>query len=242
MSRKPKQRKSFTLIEIMLTIVVISVLASVSIVSYRGVYEKAQEITCEANLEILNTAVELYGIDRDQLPAYLSEVWPKYREEAIALFIERHERDKTPYMLALNSVRWVMDNVQMSKAYAQTVSPKYYGNDASVLDCPKDSTPRSMGGSNYSYGLNSRVAGMSYIQYKQLEDFILLADCDASTFTTISDIASTRHGVFTKKGLGATKGGKKGRKDKDDLYFYDKKHENKIPIQESEIDVGYTTS
>ena len=231
MSRKPKQRKSFTLIEIMLTIVVISVLASVSIVSYRGVYEKAQEITCEANLEILNTAVELYGIDRDQLPAYLSEVWPKYREEAIALFIERHERDKTPYMLALNSVRWVMDNVQMSKAYAQTVSPKYYGNDASVLDCPKDSTPRSEGG--YSYGLNDRVANMTYIQYKQLEDFILLADCDVSTFHDTGDLASTRHGVFTKKALGITKGARKGRKNKDDTEFYDKKHKAKIPHHEA---------
>ena len=78
------KNKAFTLIEIMVVCVVIVILATISIPTYQTIVEKAHATTCESNLNLLKSALDVYIMDHDTMPASLSQLPPKYIDNAYA--------------------------------------------------------------------------------------------------------------------------------------------------------------
>ena len=74
-------KKGFTIIELLIVIVVISVLVSVSTVAYTGVTKKAQQATTEVDLANIEKNIRLYHAKHGYLPATIEEfnevsTWP----------------------------------------------------------------------------------------------------------------------------------------------------------------------
>lgn len=58
----------FTIVELLIVVVVITVLASISIVAYAGVQERARYSAIQQDLKSLNTAINLYYTDNGNYP------------------------------------------------------------------------------------------------------------------------------------------------------------------------------
>jgi prepilin-type N-terminal cleavage/methylation domain-containing protein len=68
-NKKIKNRKGFTLIELIVVIAILGILAAVAIPSYTGQQEKAKLRTNEANLKTIQNAVRIYEASEGRLPS-----------------------------------------------------------------------------------------------------------------------------------------------------------------------------
>lgn len=74
MSKNTEVKSSgFTIVELLIVIVVISILAAVSFVAYRGIQERAREASLTAHLRGAAQSIESYAAQHDKLPVDLSE-------------------------------------------------------------------------------------------------------------------------------------------------------------------------
>ncbi len=78
------KKKAFTPIEILITVIIISILATLGFPAYQNAVEASKEKTCSANLEVLQTAVEIYTREHNTVPGSLSELKPEHIEKAFA--------------------------------------------------------------------------------------------------------------------------------------------------------------
>jgi prepilin-type N-terminal cleavage/methylation domain-containing protein len=70
-----KQDKGFTLVELLIVIVILGILATVTVFAVRGITERSQENACDVELRALDTAVEAYFVDNDQVfPTSLAQL------------------------------------------------------------------------------------------------------------------------------------------------------------------------
>lgn len=70
-----KQDKGFTLVELLIVIVILGILATVTVFAVRGITETSQENACDVELRALETAVEAYYVDNDQVfPTSLADL------------------------------------------------------------------------------------------------------------------------------------------------------------------------
>ncbi|OQB48589.1 MAG: Type II secretion system protein G precursor [bacterium ADurb.Bin157] len=58
-----KNRKGFTLIELMIVIAIIGILAAMAIPNFKKAREQAREKACYSNIRVLLGAVEMYNMD-----------------------------------------------------------------------------------------------------------------------------------------------------------------------------------
>lgn len=63
-----KTTSGFTLVELLIAIVVIAVLASISVVAYSGVQERARDTIREKDMALISQALEMYYIDNGRFP------------------------------------------------------------------------------------------------------------------------------------------------------------------------------
>ncbi len=139
-------RRAFTVLEMMVAVVIITILVSMATLGYQGYRDRAAMLVDETNQKILQGAVKLYAYDNNALPASLSELRPGDVQRAYALVTSGKER----YTLLAH----LKESVWGGVAHAQEedrLEGRYYNNDAKVLDCPSDSTsPTLTGGVSYS--------------------------------------------------------------------------------------------
>jgi type II secretory pathway pseudopilin PulG len=184
------KKKSFTLMEILITVALVGVLTVIGIPVYRNVVEQAKAKVCESNLKTLHTALEIYLVTNDNLPTVITGLPRRYIREAHKRVLS--EKGAWKIELAYFIVGWRQRGV----AYAASFLIDELGKgNLGVSTCPVDTTPPSAGG--YSYGLNFALSGVTSRAYKNniSDDVLIFADCGGSTFRTTADLAS-RHRRF----------------------------------------------
>jgi len=144
-------RRYFTLMEIMVTVVIVLVIASLGIVSYRQLLDSARQKVCELNLKTLEKATEFYALEKDGLPASLGKLKREHIERAYAWIMKR-EGD-----LWINKLAFLFVKLNTPpQVYAQFLTPdnlRKYGVTKEIFHCPSDPS------GNISYGINVHLAG-----------------------------------------------------------------------------------
>ena len=165
-------RKSFTLIEILIAVVILTIIATLSLAGYTRATESANAMTCQNNLLFINTAIELYGAENlDALPTSLSSVWPAYKDKVFA-------------KLKIDFERKGWFGIREQYAYAAVLDPLYYGNNISAITCPSDPTPPSKGG--VSYAINPAFVKLDDLYDITKADLTFVGDSDSVEFTGLT--------------------------------------------------------
>lgn len=63
-----KKQKGFTIVELLIVIVVIGILAAITIVSYRGVQNRAYDSSVQADFNMLMNRFEIFKVDNSKYP------------------------------------------------------------------------------------------------------------------------------------------------------------------------------
>ncbi|MEW6276789.1 MAG: prepilin-type N-terminal cleavage/methylation domain-containing protein [Bacillota bacterium] len=77
-SRALKNRKGFTLVELMVVLVIIGILVAIAVPVYNNAQATAQQRACQANLRILDSAAAQYMANNGSYPASLDALAPNY--------------------------------------------------------------------------------------------------------------------------------------------------------------------
>lgn len=162
------KKRAFTLIEILVVVVVVSVLATMGLPYFQNVIENSREQVCDTNLQTLQRGVELYMKEQGTVPGSLSELSQDYLDKAYAQVMQAHDSWK------LRLAYLIVEGPQWGLAYAQGSRRLPY------LRCP--SNPNTAAGA-ISYGLNKCVVNLSSAEYKTLaETVITVADSETPVF------------------------------------------------------------
>jgi len=147
-------RRYFTLIETMITVVIVLVIASLGIVSYRQLLDSARQKVCELNLKTLEKATEFYALEEDGLPASLGKLKREHIERAYAWIMKREGN------LWINKLAFLFVKLNTPpQVYAQFLTPdnlRKYGVTKGIFHCPSDPS------GNISYGINVHLAGKKW--------------------------------------------------------------------------------
>ena len=176
------RKKAFTLTEIVVVIVIIGFLATLGFPYYQGVVEDSKAEVCDANLKAQKRALDIYGMEHDNIPADLTQLSPNDIRRAFAEILKGKGAWKI--RLAYSIVGWE----QRGLAYAGLLNDLVKG-DVSMLSCPADPTPANKGGR--SYGMSSALIGMTYQQYQNLPaNTLLIGDCENATFAGATQLSA----------------------------------------------------
>ena len=149
--------RAFTIMELMVAVVILTIIVSISSVGYAQYRDKAAMLVDETNQKVLLAAVKLFAYDTNALPGSLSQLRSRDVERAYAQVTD----GKKPYTL----LAFLQERVGLFDiAEAVPLPDKYFGGGQlteaqkqKLLTCPVDSTPPSLGG--YSYGLTGGLTG-----------------------------------------------------------------------------------
>ncbi len=179
------RKKAFSLMEIIVVLVVVGILATVSMPAYQNFVEESKNKVCDTNLKALQTALEIYAIENEVLPASLSQLQGKYIREAFHRVL--NQRGAWKIELAYLVIGWREYGI----AHAEFLKDEIAKGNVGLITCPKDQTNPASGGT--SYGLNAALAEISLGDYKTIPaDAVLIADCDSPVFNGMGDL-SKRH-------------------------------------------------
>jgi len=178
------KNKAFTLIEVLITVLIISILSSASLVVWSSMMEKTREEICQQNELILMEALKFYIYDNEAVPTSLSKLVPEYADFAIASL-----KKSRPQALAMRKIYLALLYIdEGSVAWAARPNFKrYLGMNATVLRCP------SKKGSGLSYGFadvlerttlfSGPITKVGIHKIMVANGLPIIADCSTSTFS-----------------------------------------------------------
>ena len=179
------RRKAYTIIEIVVALVIIGILATIGMPYYQNFVEDNKAQVCSTCLKTLQTAIDIYSVEHDALPANLSQLPQKYIREAYQRVMTREDAWKTELAYFITGWR------EYGIARAAFLKDEIARGNVGLITCPKDTTPPSKGGT--SYGINAALSGLSSGTYKNLPgDTLIIGDCENPTFGGTGDLAQ-RH-------------------------------------------------
>jgi len=186
------RRTGFTLMEVLAVIIVIGVLSTVGYVNYENTVEDSKAKISRANMEALNTALNIYIIENDQIPGDLTQLPSKYINDAYAQVIKREGAWKMKLAYFIAGLK------ERNLAYAETAKSymlnKLAKGDMQLITDPADPTPPSSCEACVSYGLNQALKGLTAAQYNALgDDIVTIGECDVPVFTHTAQLSVTRH-------------------------------------------------
>ena len=138
--RKQRFLTGFTLVEILVAIIILTVLASLSIATYQKTVTTYRDTICLQNLQVLQTAIDIYTLEKDTLPTTLSQLEPRHIYLAYEKVVGKQKEN--------SFLVFLRNRFGIKPVWAQSLG-KYYGNNPRVLKCPSD-TPSS----SLSYVIN----------------------------------------------------------------------------------------
>ena len=160
------KKKAFTLVEIMIALIIVSVVVSLSIVTFQKTIEANNDRICRQKLKVLQGAIEIYALENNALPVTLSRLTPEQIHLAYEKVIGKPKE---------NRLAGFFNNLMGVKPLFADLG-KYYGNDPKVRRCPADKTVSS--DTNYtSYTKNDDVFKLKE-NLEEYPDTVLLSDTD----------------------------------------------------------------
>ena len=171
-------------------------LATIAYPTYQNVLEDSKSKVCKTNLEVLTGAVDAYTLEKNLMPATLSELPDKDIRYAWDRVMK-----KAGWQVKL--AYFIVDIQESGLAYAQTWLSKFAGARWQNLKCPK-----AAAGEN-SYGVYKPAGGpLTLAQYRSWAaspglNVPVVADCNAAgtTFSAVDELTD-RHKHY---GTGAVK-------------------------------------
>lgn len=197
------KKKSFTLVEVLIVLIILAVLASISVVGYqKAINANAGDIVqCKNNLEVIAAAIDAYIAETNQPPASLVKLEPRHFYLAYQKVLQKHQRQ--PLLAFFNGL------LGIKPAIAQTLPPALYGNMHKVLVCPAETNyTTKLNNPNYtSYAINTSndVFDMTTHKLRRL-----------SVYALVYDNADRHPRSAPEFALGITPGKIKGRKNDND--------------------------
>lgn len=77
-SRRTGGQEGFTLLELMMVMLIISILVSIAVVSYSFTVTRFRSTACRSNLKIIREAIEAYNAKEGSYPPSLEVLVPDY--------------------------------------------------------------------------------------------------------------------------------------------------------------------
>lgn len=204
-----RTKKAFTLIEMMAVVVLIGVLTTGAVASYQSSIEGAKAKSCAANQQLLKTALDLYAMEHDTMPASLSAIPERYKQRAYAKVM----RGADGWMIRL--ARKFIEADGTGRAYAESFVRILAKGSLRTITCPSDPTPpdNNAVSTASSYALNTHLISrgrangpISTRHYRSLSSStVLIIDSDVDGFSPDADIPMVcRHGrtIFSNEGSG----------------------------------------
>ncbi len=139
-----RKSKAFTVIELMVTVVILTIIVSISSVGYARYRDKAAMLVDETNEKALLAAVKLYAYDTNAMPGSLAQLRTRDLERAYALVTE----GKRPYTL-FAFFQEQLGLLNIAEAAGPPPLDRYLGGNAAqilkIMTCPLDPNPPSYG-------------------------------------------------------------------------------------------------
>ena len=182
------RRKSFTIVELVIVVIVVGILATLAFPAYQNFIESQKERACETNLKTIKAALDAYAMDNTVMPASLSSLPVNYLKDAYAKILN-NKKEAWKIKLAY----FVVGFKERGLVYAQNIP----GIVSSTLKCPSD-TDFVQRGAKSSYALNSAFAGTgkTSADYRNMgEQSIIAADSKKPVFESIADLDG-RHLIY----------------------------------------------
>ena len=71
---KRKKREGVTLIELLIVVLILAALAAIAIPRVSQSAQNAKQNACDTNIDVVNSAIEMYNADNNGYPANLTDV------------------------------------------------------------------------------------------------------------------------------------------------------------------------
>lgn len=199
------KRKSFTLIEILVGLIIISILASLSIASYRKTIETNNERICTENLKVLQKAIDIYTLENDSLPTTLAQLTPQQIYLAYSQVVGQAKEN--PLLGALRNI------LGIKPAWAQSLAG-YYACNRNIFRCPADTAVNLGVGSctipSFPPGGSATCSSYSFNFTINTIDATTRRLLKSSDFALVSDSSSRHRRGTAQIMLGITPGGTVG--------------------------------
>lgn len=168
-------KKGFTIAEIIVTVTITLILATIAIATYTQTVDNARQRVCASNQTVLLKAVENYFLTTGVAPATLGDLSPEQVHKAyVEVMQNRDWLTKLAFFVTKFSFGHCA-HAQIINNLSELVTPavmQSYGVAANAFQCPADT------GGGISYGINGALRG--YSSWADVPDSLqIIADCDS---------------------------------------------------------------